>query len=165
MTHRTFLLGLERRTRPLALALLWAAALLGGCASARIARGIPPTEVRKVRAGDTREAVEKVLGAPLRSHETDQGTVFVYRCDRGLVPENFATGVKDDTVHDERFLAARNTVFSLLFLGLPEIYARQEIKNQQGEAEVAYDETRRVIKKRVECREPAPAGESLVEIF
>lgn len=142
-----------------------------GCASVKLADGIEPTRMRRISPGEARHGVEAILGPPIKSTQTAVGTLVTYGCDLGLPRESLGTGRKesatepDEALRDERFLAARNAIFSFMFLGFPEIYAQQAIAEQKGTALVTYDQQDRVTDSAVACRKPAPDSESFLKIY
>ena len=142
-----------------------------GCASVKLADGIAPTRMKKIAPGETRDSVEALLGTPVQSTQTAVGTLVSYTCDLGLPRESLGTGRKDsaqkadEALTSERFLAARNALFSFMFLGVPEIYAHQAIEHQRGIAMVNYDQQDRVTDTEVRCRKPVPDSEPLITIY
>jgi len=145
--------------------------LFVGCASVKLADGIEPTRMRSIEQGEARKDVEAILGPPIQIAETAVGTLVSYRCNLGLPRESLATGRKEraeqpnEALRSERFLAARNAIFSFVFLGAPEIYANREIARQRGVATVTYDQENRVQNTRVRCLKPVPDSEPLLKIY
>jgi len=145
--------------------------LFVGCASVKLADGIEPTRMRRIEQGEARKDVEAILGPPVQITETAAGTLVSYQCNLGLPRESLATGrkesaeVSDEALSSERFLAARNAIFSFVFLGAPEIYADQAIERQRGSAVVTYDQDNRVQDTRVRCLKPVPDSEPLLKIY
>lgn len=142
-----------------------------GCASVKLADGIEPTRVRSISVGETRKEVEAILGPPVHSTQTAVGTLVSYRCDLGLPRESLGTGRKDsaeqrdEALDSERFLPARNAIFSLMFLGVPEIYAHQAIQQQRATAIVNYDQEDRVTDTQIRCLKPEPDSEPFLKVY
>lgn len=145
--------------------------LFAGCASVELGDGIEPTRMRSIEQGEARKDVEAILGPPIQITQIAVGTLASYRCNLGLPRESLATGRKesaeqpDEALRSERFLAARNAIFSFVFLGAPEIYANQKIDRQRGLATVTYDQGNRVQDTRVQCLKPVPDSEPLLRIY
>lgn len=158
----------QKLTRSCLLALAVACA---GCSSIELADGIEPTRVRSIERGEARQTVEELLGEPLRITQTATGSLASYHCNLGLPQQNLATGrtagadEPEQALGSERYLAARNALFSFMFLGAPEIYARQAIERQRGIAVVTYDAQGRVQDERVRCVERAPDADPFFKIY
>jgi hypothetical protein len=145
--------------------------LFAGCASVKLGDGIEPTRMKGIEQGEARKDVEAILGPPIQITKTAVGTLASYPCNLGLPRESLVTGRKesaeqpDEALRGERFLAARNAIFSFVFLGAPEIYANHQIEQQRGSAVVNYDQENRVQDTRVRCLKPAPDSEPLLKIY
>lgn len=141
------------------------------CSSVKLADGIEPTRVRSIEKGQPRQRVEEVLGEPIEVSRTATGTLESYQCNLGLAKESLATGRTEaadepqDALGSERFLSARNALFSFMFLGAPEIYAREEIERQRGVARVTYDGEGLVQDERIRCVKSVPESEPFVRVY
>jgi hypothetical protein len=142
-----------------------------GCSAVKLAKGIEPTRVRSIEKGEVREKVEEMLGAPIQITQTATGSLVSYQCDLGLARENLATGrtqaanERDEALGSTRFLAARNVLFSFMFFGAPEIYAREQIERQKGVAVIGYDWQNRVQDAHVRCAKPTADPDPVLEIY
>ena len=64
------------------------AAGVAGCGSYFVATGVESTPIAKIDIGVSRDAVEEILGDPVASDATDNGSVARYSYDRGRAAES-----------------------------------------------------------------------------
>jgi hypothetical protein len=142
-----------------------------GCSAVKLAQGIEPTRVWRIEKGEVREKVEEMLGAPIQITRTATGSLVYYQCDLGLARENLTTGQTQaanesaDALGNTRCLAARNVIFSVMFFGAPEIYARERIARQKGIAVIGYDSQHLVQDVQVRCVKPPADPEPVLKIY
>jgi TPR repeat protein len=63
---------------------LLAAAFLQGCAAARTAAGVPPTDLTQVQVGATAKEIESALGPPIANQTIDGKGIDVHQYTRGV---------------------------------------------------------------------------------
>lgn len=117
-----------------ALVLVLSAASLGGCSAVIAIKGIEPTDLSAISDGASREAVEAVLGEPVRTVATEFGRIDTYEYDRGRRPgEPEDLGVLRCTDCEDAELGVAAFYLLTQPYWINDIYA-----DQKGELEVYY---------------------------
>lgn len=113
------------------------ALVLSGCSAIVAQNGIEATDLAEIKAGASRETVERLLGPPIGTITSKFGTADIYEYDRGRRPgrpEDFGMLHRDEPVAD-------GAMGYVLFYLLTQPYWMTELyEEQKGEITVYFDD-------------------------